>query len=137
MRELAGEYIEILNSLYKDNISLLKPEWRKRAEESGEPSTGFCYIASEALYYLLGGKEVGLVPQVATAMEGGVKLTHWWLKGIDGEILDATARQFLAFGRQPPYHLGRGCGFMTEWPSRRAWVLIHAVKGKMNVGKIA
>lgn len=81
---------------------------------------GHCYVASEALYHLLGGKAAGLVPQVIQH-EGG---THWFLRGPGGQILDPTADQF----KTPvPYAEARGAGFLTRNPSKRARVVIGRV----------
>src|SRR5689334_21414353 len=58
---------------------LLKPNW----QGSAHPMAGHCYVASEALYHLLGGKEAGLKPQVIQH-EGG---PHWFLRGSDGRLI--------------------------------------------------
>lgn len=75
---------------------------------------GNCYVTSEALYHLLGGKKAGWKPmRVKTATD-----MHWFLKHESGVILDATKIQF---GSRPPdYRLAVGCGFLTKKPSRRA-----------------
>jgi hypothetical protein len=39
--------------------------------------SGYCYVASEALYYLLGGHEAGLTAKRAPCPGG----EHWWLEG--------------------------------------------------------
>lgn len=80
---------------------------------------GNCYVTSEALYHLLGGKEAGWMP-CTVRHEGTV---HWYLVNTRMEgpfgyfVLDATASQFKT---RPLYFLGRGRGFMTRGPSRRA-----------------
>lgn len=75
---------------------------------------GNCYVTSEALYHLLGGKRAGWVP-MRVPYEGDM---HWFLFNIHtGQRLDATVRQFKT---PPPYHLAVGCGFLTKKPSRRA-----------------
>ena len=83
---------------------------------------GHCYIASEALYHYLGGKAAGLTPQVARDPEGG---THWWLLDNKGQILDPTREQYTECGKEPPYAQGRGAGFLTLKPSRRAQTIMH------------
>lgn len=85
------------------------------------PFTGHCYVASEALYHLLGGKEAGYRP-VNLRHEN---VSHWWLEGPSG-VLDPTADQFQT---PVPYEGGRGRGFLTKEPSKRAQKLIEAVKG--------
>lgn len=85
---------------------------------------GNCYVTCEALYHLMGGKSAGLMPRVVHH-EGD---THWFLarKVLCGPsaievIIDPTAKQFKT---PPPYHLGRGCGFLTKRPSKRARALM-------------
>jgi len=74
---------------------------------------GNCYVTSEALFYLLGGKAAGWTP-MRMRFRGD---THWFLRHKSGFILDATASQF----QQPvDYRLARGSGFLTRTPSRRA-----------------
>lgn len=74
---------------------------------------GNCYVTSEALYHLLGGKAAGWLP-MRTRHEGD---SHWFLRHSSGLILDATASQFREL---PDYSRARGCGFLTRQPSRRA-----------------
>lgn len=73
---------------------------------------GNCYVTVEALYHLLGGKRSGFVPHTLRH-EGDV---HWYLAG-NGMVLDPTVMQFKT---KPDYSLGRGRGFLTKKPSRRA-----------------
>lgn len=78
---------------------------------------GNCYVTSEALYHLLGGKESGWKP-MRMRWEGD---THWFLKRHDGMILDLTTLQFK---HKPNYALAVGCGFLTKKPSKRAQSLM-------------
>jgi ADP-ribose pyrophosphatase YjhB (NUDIX family) len=85
---------------------------------------GHCYVASEALYHLLGGAESGWVPQ-NIQHEGG---PHWYLKHkISGTILDPTASQFKT---KVPYENGRGKGFLTKQPSKRTQVVLDRIKNE-------
>lgn len=96
--------------------SLRRKPWK------GNPNllAGHCYVASEALYYLLGGKSSGLTPQVIRHEDS----PHWFLKSDNGMVYDPTAGQF----KTPvPYEQGRGCGFLTNKPSKRAQILIDRV----------
>ena len=89
---------------------------------SSNPLTGHCYVASEALYHLLGSRD--WVP-CNIQHEGG---PHWYLKNkVTGEILDATAGQFET---PVPYEKGRGKGFLTKEPSKRAKELLSRLKGE-------
>jgi hypothetical protein len=84
---------------------------------------GNCYVTSEALYHLLGGRAAGWKP-MTMRWEGD---SHWFLKHDSGVILDATASQFSA---TPDYTLARGCGFLTAAPSKRASEMMgHMVWG--------
>lgn len=74
---------------------------------------GNCYVTSEALFHLLGGKTAGW-KSMCMKHEGD---THWFLKHSNGMILDATAKQFR---RLPNYQKARGRGFLTRKPSKRA-----------------
>lgn len=80
---------------------------------------GNCYVTCEALYHLLGGKRAGLTPHVVRH-EGDV---HWYLVQ-RGTVIDPTRRQFQ---KRPPYERGRGCGFLTKRPSRRARAMMRAM----------
>ena len=80
---------------------------------------GNCYVTCEALYHLLGGKAAGYTPcSVRTKTD-----THWFLRHSSGLILDPTAAQFN--GRLPDYAAGRGRGFLTRQPSKRAAALMQ------------
>lgn len=80
---------------------------------------GNCYVTCEALYHLMGGKKAGLIPH--TVLHEGD--THWYLVREPDHpegpefIIDPTVKQFKT---KPPYHLGRGRGFLTKRPSKRA-----------------
>ena len=87
---------------------------------------GNCYVTCEALYHLLGGKAAGLTPH--TVRHEGV--VHWYLVHDCGMaathdvVIDPTVRQFKT---TPPYHKGRGRGFLTRRPSRRARAMMDAM----------
>jgi hypothetical protein len=103
---------------------LLTPKYAKLKRQSA--TEGHCYAASEALYHMLGGKSAGYVPCVASFEENGEKFTHWWIRK-EKEILDPTAEQFTSIGVKPPYELGKGAGFLTKQPSKRAQKIIQKV----------
>lgn len=101
--------------------SSLSEELRKKAyRDNPNPVAGHCYIASEAIYHRLGGKGAGWTPQ-SIQHEGG---PHWYLKNANGTIIDPTADQFET---PVPYENGKGCGFLTRDPSRRAQVLLDRI----------
>lgn len=81
---------------------------------------GNCYVTSEAVYHLLGGKASGWKP-MRMRHEGD---THWFLKHSKGLILDVTSHQFKT---QPDYTKARGAGFLTREPSKRARELMKTL----------
>lgn len=94
---------------------------------------GNCYVTSEAVFHLLGGKAAGWKP-MTVRHEGD---THWFLVRLKDrhqanafpfpagwEILDLTKSQFLT---PVPYHKARGCGFLTKHPSERARALMQTL----------
>ena len=88
------------------------------------PLAGHCYVASEALYHLMGGKAAGLHPMFIRH-EGQ---PHWFLKHESGKIIDPTADQFAT---PVPYDQAKGKGFLRgEQTSKRAQVVIDRVTGK-------
>ena len=104
---------EILNNLSED---LRRPKWRFNKNWLA----GHCYVASEVAYHLTGGRLVW--KPMVVRHEGG---THWYLQNrFDGDVLDLTASQFYT---KIPYHKGRGCGFLTKGPSKRARKLIERI----------
>ena len=82
---------------------------------------------------MLGGKQAMLVPCVSTWESDGEKLTHWYLKNsITGEIIDPTVEQFIAKNEKPPYEKGKGCGFLTKLPSKRAQIILDLVSNLID-----
>ena len=96
---------------------LLKAEWRGRSDN---PLFGHCAAASEALFHRLGGKAAGW-KAVVIHHQGG---THWFLRHESGRIADITAGQFDV---PVPYEKGRGIGFQTKQPSKRAVEILRRI----------
>lgn len=112
------EILMIRNHL---SFALLKPKYVTIVSVDDPVETGHCYIAAEALFHLLGGKEAGYTAYVMRVDDD----THWFLKDRKGKILDPTAAQF---PDGVDYSKGRPCGFLTKKPSRRAQYLIDKVR---------
>jgi hypothetical protein len=75
---------------------------------------GNCYVTSEAVYHLLGGRRSGWRPY-QIHWQG---TSHWFLgHPKTGLILDLTVWQFK---RPPPYGLSKQKGWLTKRPSKRA-----------------
>jgi len=87
-----------------------KPEYRGHKN----PYFGHCYLATQVLWNLIGGKKSGATP-MNLKHEGN---QHWFLKLKDGSIVDLTAKQF---STPVPYGEARGRGFQTGFkPDKRA-----------------
>lgn len=87
---------------------LLKPQYRNQTHKLA----GHCYIASEAFYHMLGGRKNGYRPMYVKVKDK----SHWFIKAIDGKILDITAEQFSRI----PYSKAIAKGFLTKKPSKRS-----------------
>lgn len=109
-----------LNSAKK----LLTPYWHEKNKKGKIHSIGFCYIATEALFHLIGGEKTNYRP--AFYKKG--KESHWWLVDNQGKILDPTKDQFKP--NKPQYHLGKRIGFQNGYkkPSKKAAILIELIK---------
>lgn len=117
----------VLELLEKDDSiltpDLLKPVWRKKNISSGIHSTGHCYAASEALYYLFGGKDT-FTPHMNKDESGN---SHWWLvRKSDSKIIDPTSSQFTKLNIKPPYIGSKGRGFMQQ--SDRSKIIMERIK---------
>jgi hypothetical protein len=106
----------------------------------GRRVAGFCYVASEAVYHLAGGRRSGLTPMVLR-VEGKPPVgTHWWLEDRSvspPRVIDVTAGQFRPPLSRTERRLGRGCEFLTRRPSVAAREIIAAVRREScyNSGK--
>lgn len=100
---------------------LLTDDLRKPRYRGDHPTRGHCYVASEALYHLLGGRTHGWKPMYIKH-EGE---PHWFLVNvITGQVLDATADQFET---TPEYGRAKGIGFLTRQPSKRAQKILDTL----------
>lgn len=118
--EEPGRIILALQESFSED--LLKPRYRGHG---GHPSTGHCYAASEALYHLW-GKQAGAKP-VRMPVGGD---THWWLVHPELGVLDPTAEQFPF---SVAYEQGKGGGFLTREPSKRARILMARAQARLTL----
>lgn len=82
----------------------LKPEYQRRHRAGCDPTTGFCSVAVEAMWALLGGNAAGYERR-QIRHEGS---SHWFLADVVGRrYIDPTAAQFAT---PVPYAKGRGRG---------------------------
>ncbi len=104
----------------RSNLSddLRRPPWKG----SDRPTAGHCYVASEALFHMLGGRGAGITVH-HIKHEGS---SHWFLRMPDGDIVDPTADQF---DTPVPYTAARRASFLTNRPSKRARILMARVTG--------
>lgn len=105
-RQEADVVRAVVSSLDPQDPALgLKKEYRRKHEEGCDPTTGFCSVAVEAVWAMLGGNAAGYRRVQVEAPGGG---THWFIRTDDGRIIDPTAAQF--GGARVRYELGRGRG---------------------------
>jgi hypothetical protein len=71
----------------------LRPEWLEANEASGIAVTGFCWVATGAIYGLLGGPSSGYKIMSCKMMQP-CEGSHYWLEDkATGEIFDSTSEQ--------------------------------------------
>ena len=80
---------------------LLSQYWFIKNKKGKIHSIGFCYIATEALFHLIGGEKSGYFPCYYKIKNE----SHWWLQNKDGHILDPTMDQYKP--KKPNYKLGK------------------------------
>jgi hypothetical protein len=114
--------VEELKDLISGILSVLPDcDDLRRKEYRGNSNfyAGHCYVASEALLHLAKKRNVQLKPMFLWHENS----PHWYLV-CSGEILDLTRKQF---SNPPDYTKGKGKGFLTKAPSKRAKELIARV----------
>ena len=89
---------EILNNLETSFLSKLY-----RNHNVGNPLYGFCYLATQTMFYLFQTKH--LSPWSGVDYLGNI---HYWLQDeITGEIIDLTVSQYDQLSCDPPYVTGK------------------------------
>lgn len=121
MKELIDLFKRVIR---EDQGALLKKEYQIEGEHY---TFGYCYIASEALYHYMGGKDSNLTPVCGRDDNG---IVHWWLRDNRGNIFDITREQYTSKGETPPYDKGRACGFIGSKISKRAKALLEILESK-------
>lgn len=91
-----AKLIELGNKLLKKPY---KDKW-----SADNPTFGYCYIVSEALYHFGGYND----PKPYVVNFGEEIGTHWWLLDADGLVIDYTSLQF---DFEVDYSLGRRAVF--------------------------
>lgn len=98
---------------------LRRPPWRG----SSNRMAGHCYVATEVAFHRL--KYLGIHSRPHFIRHEGQP--HWYLVYGDGHVLDYTAEQFAT---PVPYHKGKGKGFLTKAPSKRARLVMERLNWK-------
>lgn len=116
---VSPEVMRVDTRLAVRTACLVNPKCRNDIYDAHHFLSGFCYVASETYYSILGRWE-GLKP--ARLMHDDI--AHWYLRGPNtGNIMDVTGDQFAT---TPDYDTGKGCGFLTKNPSKKAQILIKS-----------
>lgn len=121
---LSRDYNHLIHELQQCLTDDLR---QKKYRGLSNPIEGHCYVAAEALFHVLGGKDAGLRPFVISLNDGE---THWFLRDEKNTIFDPTSAQF---PDGVPYENGRCCGFLTKQPSKRAAEVIKRLKERYAV----
>jgi hypothetical protein len=109
----------------KDGLASGKSRRRAVKVELPPPPRGNCYVTSEALYWILGGKAAGWKPMHMRLDDGE---SHWFLQHETGLRVDPTRLQFLFDGTpKPDYSKARGKGFLTTKASKRTIEMMLAM----------
>jgi hypothetical protein len=103
----------------------LHPKYADKIKSGDNPMKGHCYVASEAFYHIMNKHNPGYKP-VNIKHEGE---SHWYLRHGDRHI-DLTHGQF---DTPVPHSEGKGKGFLTRSPSKRAAPIIEAVKRHLSI----
>jgi hypothetical protein len=112
----------ILDSL---DDTFLKPIFLKIPNRS--KLTGHCYVATEALYYLLSDDDKLIYRPAVLKIDN---ITHWFLKNkINNTIIDITKSQF---NFELDYAAAKNCAFLTQYPSKRTLRLINKIYERTN-----
>lgn len=83
----------------------LKREYLSKHRAGCDPTTGFCSVAVEAMWAMLGGNPAGYERTQVKMPDGG---SHWFLRTSDKRVIDPTVTQF--GGMPVPYCEGKGKG---------------------------
>lgn len=110
MQDFKNQVKRIQSCLTDD---LLKKEYRG----NNNPLYGHCYVATESTYYLF-AKDLGYYPCHINHENS----SHWFLKNDKDKIIDITVSQFKT---KPKYHLAKRIGFLTNYPSKRAKIVME------------
>lgn len=103
------------------SIDLLHPKYKRLVDPLKHPTTGHCYIATKAAYFIF-GKENGYIPYMKNT--NGVE--HWWLKNeSNGNIIDVTELQLES---KFNYDLGKKGRSRARFLDERTKELIRRVK---------
>ena len=124
---------------------LLGKDYKKDAPCKAGDTTGHCFIATQAAWFELGGKESGYVPRMLTHKEFPEALkpgeTHHYLINPDTkEVIDLTYDQFKNKNINQydiPYNLGKKSGYQNQAiennkPTERTQKLLDRVNAENN-----
>jgi len=123
----AQEYWISVVFYYIDD-SLLKKKYKDIKEKKYIKNKlyGHCYLVSEVLFHLFGGKDSGWMPRRLTFELDSNKITHWWIENPECSIIiDATSSQF---DFKINYENGQYCSFLTKNPSKRCKIILDKIK---------
>lgn len=119
-------------------------DWHERWKKSDTPTTGNCYAAAEFWYFFVDPESkpmrIDYEEQIKNPVTGKTRSeTHYFLLKENGQkppdpqkaeyrwrdkiVIDPSRSQYTALGEEPDYSQGKGMGFLTEFPSRKACII--------------
>jgi hypothetical protein len=99
------KYIKAANKVISNDSDDLLTKENEKTKPKGNKHWGKCYIASESMYFHLGGKKSGFKP-MNMKHEGR---SHWFLRSPSHEVIDLTGEQYTTM---PDYKIAVGRGFL-------------------------
>ena len=105
----------------------LTPDVRQKGTRASteDGDTGFCYVASEAIWHLLGGPDSAYVPHRIVHE----RRSHWYLMNPAGSVIDVTVGQFR---RCPQHESGARRAFIHPTPSKRAQLVMTRARARLR-----
>lgn len=121
------ENLQVITQIIKNNLypDLLPKKWIERNRTN--PTFGHCHNVAGCLYKVFGKDAVKMYR--ALDDEG---IYHWWVKDLNGNIIDLTADQYYSTNRTPPYDKGEKAGLLGFEYKKRVLKLYERVMNEYN-----
>ena len=121
------ENLNVVSKIITENLTsdLISKKWLQK--NLGNKTFGHCHTASGCLYKIFGSDSMHMYRGLDD--EG---IWHWWVKDIDGKIIDLTKDQYYSIGKIPPYTKEEKVGMLGFEYKKRVEILYGRVMAKLN-----